>query len=308
MEDRQAQDQCKEGTTLPLCDAKTSKNNYSERRKCATTLPGTVLDMSEWSSFNYTQGKTDTKTNFVVTISFTTKVDHQTTSKIWPDVWSCLMIDLGHETDGNNEICLGVCFALCLNHIHVLKWWTSWKSRPMLLEQLVHCTISSNRWPNLSRYVWFNYQIAAVHYPHWQGSVKKKNGTNTGKVSCSFELNSLDKRWHRLYKHWAVAESRKSKSMYLRRKSSLYHILQMFITIKSSSVVPCLPDQLNPKRLGSISDHRLPSAPQALKWLVLRKSSDYYSGSNSTIKIVQDERLWVWSAVLTVYSFFFHSL
>ena len=125
MEDRQAQDQCKEGTTLPLCDAKTSKNNYSERRKCATTLPGTVLDMSEWSSFNYAQGKTDTKTNFVVTISFTTKVDHQTTSKIWPDVWSCLMIDLGHETDGNNEICLGVCFALCLNHIHVLKWWTT---------------------------------------------------------------------------------------------------------------------------------------------------------------------------------------
>ena len=23
------------------------------------------------------------------------------------------MIDLGRETDGNNEICLGVCFALC---------------------------------------------------------------------------------------------------------------------------------------------------------------------------------------------------
>ena len=25
---------------------------------------------------------------------------------------SCLMIDLSRETDGNNEICLGVCFAL----------------------------------------------------------------------------------------------------------------------------------------------------------------------------------------------------
>ena len=41
---------------------------------------------------------------------------------------------------------------------------------------------------------------------------------------------------------------------------------------------------------------------------MLRKSSDYYSGSNSTTKIVQDERLWVWSAVLTVYSFFFTAL
>ena len=157
MEDHQAQGQCKEGTTLPLCDAKTSKNNYSERRKCVTPLPGTVLDMSEWSSFNYAQGKTDTETNVVVTISFTTKVDHQTTSKIWPDVWSCLMIDLSRENDGNNEICLGVCFALCINHIHVLKWWMSWKSRPMPSEQLLHCTISSNRWPNLSHYVWFNY-------------------------------------------------------------------------------------------------------------------------------------------------------
>ena len=30
------------------------------------------------------------------------------------DFRSCLMIDLGHETDGNNEICLGVHFALCI--------------------------------------------------------------------------------------------------------------------------------------------------------------------------------------------------
>ena len=30
---------------------------------------------------NCAQGKTDTKTNFVVTVGFTTKVDHQTTSK-----------------------------------------------------------------------------------------------------------------------------------------------------------------------------------------------------------------------------------
>ena len=33
-------------------------------------------------AFNYAQGKTDTETNFVVTVGFTTKVDHQTTSKI----------------------------------------------------------------------------------------------------------------------------------------------------------------------------------------------------------------------------------
>ena len=42
------------------------------------------------------------------------KVDHQTTSKISRDFRSCLMIDLGRETDGNNEICLGVHFALCI--------------------------------------------------------------------------------------------------------------------------------------------------------------------------------------------------
>ena len=30
-----------------------------------------------------------------------------------PDFRSCLVIDLG-ETDGNNEICLGVRFALCI--------------------------------------------------------------------------------------------------------------------------------------------------------------------------------------------------
>ena len=33
-------------------------------------------------AFNYAQGKMDTETNFVVTVGFTTKVDHQTTSKI----------------------------------------------------------------------------------------------------------------------------------------------------------------------------------------------------------------------------------
>ena len=57
----------------------------------------------------------DTEINFVVTVGFTTKVDHQTASKISPrDFRSCLMIDLGRETDGNNEKCLGVHFALCM--------------------------------------------------------------------------------------------------------------------------------------------------------------------------------------------------
>ena len=32
-----------------------------------------------------------------------------------PDFRSCLMIDLGRETDGNNEICLGVRFCLVHN-------------------------------------------------------------------------------------------------------------------------------------------------------------------------------------------------
>ena len=35
--------------------------------------------------------------------------------EIWPDFRSCLMIDLGRETDGNNESCLGVRFCLVHN-------------------------------------------------------------------------------------------------------------------------------------------------------------------------------------------------
>ena len=41
------------------------------------------------------RGKTDTETNFVATVGFTTKVDRR-------------------ETDGNNEICFGVRFAWCI--------------------------------------------------------------------------------------------------------------------------------------------------------------------------------------------------
>ena len=83
-------------------------------RKNSNHRPGTVLNTSESQSFNYAQGKTDTETNFVVTVGFTIKVDHQTTFEIWSDFRSCLMINLGRETDGNNEICLGVRFALCI--------------------------------------------------------------------------------------------------------------------------------------------------------------------------------------------------
>ena len=34
--------------------------------------------------------------------------------KSGPDFRNCLMIDLGRETDGNNPICVGVRFALCI--------------------------------------------------------------------------------------------------------------------------------------------------------------------------------------------------
>ena len=162
----------------------------------------------------------------------------------------------------------------------------------MLLKQLVHCTISSYRWPNHFRYVWLNYQIAAVHYPHWQGSIKK-NGTRTRKVSCNFELNSLDRRWHVLFNSelWWIPGKEQACISDENRACTIDFI---FITTESSSIVSCLPDQLNPERLDSISDHHhLPAAPQALKWQVPRKNghrwsctltSDYHSGSNSTRK------------------------
>ena len=159
----------------------------------------------------------------------------------------------------------------------------------MLLKQLVNCTISSYRWPNHSRHIWLNYQIAAVHYP--QGSIKK-NGTRTRKVSCNFELNSLDKRWHILYKQWAVLESRQRTSMNIRWNRACTIDFKFSLKQNLAALFLCLPDQLNPERLGSISDHHLPAAPQSLKWLMPRKShrwscmltSDYHSGSNSTRK------------------------
>ena len=57
----------------------------SRMKKKGDHRPRTVLNTSESPSFNYAQGKTDTEreTNFVFTVGFTTKVGHQTTSKIW---------------------------------------------------------------------------------------------------------------------------------------------------------------------------------------------------------------------------------
>ena len=109
-------------------------------------------------------------------------------------------------------------------------------------------------------------------------------------------------------------DSRQRTSMYLRWKSSLYNRLQIFITTESSSIVSCLPDQLNPERLDSISDHHLPAAPQALKWQVPRKShrwpctltSDYHSGSNSTRKSYK-MRDYVFEVQFWLCIAFFHS-
>ena len=140
------------------------RSDLQRTKKKGDQRPRTGLSASECKS------KTDTETNSVVTMGFTTKVDHQTTSKIWysfhgnsgdfigleekkrkgkeynfkslvhhevdlsfffldlplltyeitaiavkivPDFRSCLMTDLGRETDGNNGICFSVRFGLC---------------------------------------------------------------------------------------------------------------------------------------------------------------------------------------------------
>ena len=56
-----------------------------EGRKRVTTVPEQCSIRASRRAFNYAQGKTDTETYFVVTVGFTTKVDHQTTSKIWDE-------------------------------------------------------------------------------------------------------------------------------------------------------------------------------------------------------------------------------
>ena len=44
--------------------------------------------------------------------------------KMYPIFQSCLMIDLGRETDGYNENCLGVRFALCIVGSHdIMQSW-----------------------------------------------------------------------------------------------------------------------------------------------------------------------------------------
>ena len=42
------------------------------------------------------------------------------------DFRSCLMIDFGRETDGNNKICLGVRFALCMKTIRFNRFFASY--------------------------------------------------------------------------------------------------------------------------------------------------------------------------------------
>ena len=112
-------------------------------------------------------------------------------------------------------------------------------------------------------------------------------------------------------------DSRQRTSMYLRWKLSLYNQLQIFITTESSSIVSCLPDQLNPERLDSISDHHLPAAPQALKWQVASAKKKpplvVYVNLGLSLriefyeKIVQDERLCVFEVQFWLCIAFFHS-
>ena len=93
----------------------------------------------------------------------------------------------------------------------------------MLLKEMVHCTISSYRWPNHSRYVWLNYQISAVHNPHWQGSIKK-NGTRTRKVRCNFD-NSL-------------FPTHQSQTKYFRQTfCQIYFLLQIFSVQNLETIV-----------------------------------------------------------------------
>ena len=103
--------------------------------------------------------------------------------------------------------------------------------------------------------------------------------------------------------------------MYLRRKSSLYNRLQIFITTESSSIVSCLPDQLNPERLDSISDHHLPAAPQSTQVASAKKKPPLVVYVNLGLslriefyeKIVQDERLCVFEVQFWLCIAFFHS-
>ena len=89
-----------------------TKDKQQERRFKHSSFSERNAETCSIYFYNYAQGKTDTETNFVnvVTVGFTTKVNHQTTSKIWYRRFH----DQGRETDRNNEICLGVRFALCI--------------------------------------------------------------------------------------------------------------------------------------------------------------------------------------------------
>ena len=85
-----------------------------------------------------------------------------------PDFRSCLMIDLGRETDGNNEICLSIRFALCI----IKAPW---------LARIEHCpgtvvTLSFLfNWSNRLYYEWFRPStctacwLFSIHFHsiHW---------------------------------------------------------------------------------------------------------------------------------------------
>ena len=65
--------------------------------------------------FFSTRGKNGYWDNFVVTAGFMTKRALHTTLKI------CLKIDLGRETSGNNELCLGIRFCLVFQTLQFVR-------------------------------------------------------------------------------------------------------------------------------------------------------------------------------------------
>ena len=108
------------------------------------------------------QGKMDTETNFVVTVGFMTKVDHQTTlKKVLEVVWRSTLVVKPTVT---NENCLGVCFALCV--IKALRLPLStvlgrWSPTFFFL----HCCIEVNIVKSEIQYKWMHW-IGRIHKIH----------------------------------------------------------------------------------------------------------------------------------------------
>ena len=93
------------------------------------------------------QGKTDAETSFVVTTSFSTRsrsINRPLQKTVFP---SCLMIDLSCETDGNNEICLGVRFRLVLKALRLVPTeHCSWDSGHPLSSSFVVVRCFNTPW------------------------------------------------------------------------------------------------------------------------------------------------------------------